>query len=121
MLPVVLSLLMLVPVLMVTLQPTMNGTLWILILDTVMQTTNTTIMQYQMDGLAPMILMHVNTLVTCTMEPNFMDFVVTWTLAMSRIVVVMLLMKMTTPTPMTMTANWMNATCITWTERWCMS
>ena len=79
------------------------------------------IFRYQMDGLAPMILMHVNTLVTCTMEPNFMDFVVTWTLAMSRRAVVMLPMKMTTHTLMMMTANWMNATCITWMERWCMS
>ena len=77
--------------------------------------------RYPMDGQVPMILMHVNTLVTCMMEPNFMDFAVTWILAMSRIVVVMQPMKVTTPTPMMMTANWMNATCTTWMERWFMS
>ena len=74
-----------------------------------------------MVGQVPMIPMHVNTLVTCMMEPNFTDFAVTWILAMSRIVVVMLPMKVTTPTPMMMTANWMNATCIAWMERWFMS
>ena len=74
-----------------------------------------------MVGQVPMIPMLVNTLVTCTTEPNCMDSVGTWILAMSRIAVVMQLTKVTTPTPMMLTANWMNATCTTWMVKWCMS
>ena len=73
-----------------------------------------------MDGQVPMILMLVNTLVTCMMEANCMDSVGTWILAMSRIAAVIPLLKVTTPTPMMLIANWTNATCTTWMVRWCM-
>ena len=76
--------------------------------------------RFQMDGQVPMILMLVNTLVTCMMEANCMDSVGTWILAMSRIAAVIPLLKVTTPTPMMLIANWTNATCTTWMVRWCM-
>merc|ERR1711937_670657 len=46
----------------------MNGTLWIPTMATAMLICNTTTMLFQMDGQVPMILMPVNTLVTCMME-----------------------------------------------------
>ena len=74
-----------------------------------------------MDGQVPMMPMPANTLDTCTMEPNFTDTVGAWILAMSRIAVTLQQMKLTTPTLMMMTANWMNATCTTWMVKWFMS
>ena len=73
-----------------------------------------------MDGQVPMMLMLVNTLVTCMMEPNSMDSVETWIPAMFRIVLVMPLLKMIKPTPMMMIANWRNVTCTTWMVKWSM-
>ena len=54
------------------------------------------------------------------MEPNCMDTVGTWILAMSRIVMIRPLLKMTIPTLMTMIASWTNATCTAWMVRWSM-
>ena len=58
-----------------------------------------------MDGQVPMILMLVNTLVTCMMEANFTDSVAMWILAMFKPVVVMPPMKVIIPTLTTLIAN----------------
>ena len=58
-----------------------------------------------MDGPVPMMPMPVNTLDTCTMEPNFTDSVATWILATSKTALVNPPMKVTTLTPMTLIAN----------------
>ena len=58
-----------------------------------------------MVGQVPMIPMHVNTLVTCTMAANFTDSVAMWILAMFKPVVAMPPMKVIIPTLMTLIAN----------------